>query len=379
MENIFDKLNNIFPIICPISQHVTLLILISVWLWQWQLYLLGKYFEVGKIVSIKSPFDTYQYLSTPKLVNKTRLLALKMTKVILPWHIITSLLLKKILEDNLGTPPLIIFLINISPLCQLVVIFVLLFHESYILKTCLKRIFKFGGIEPKPLRINYILISDTFTSFSKPLIDFSLYLSRFLFDPFDSNCILTRNQTMITMNLDLLIGATPILIRILQCIKEWRSSTNSRSSKVAIFNTLKYFSYFPIIMCTVIARIYDNNIVGDKIYWFMLFNGMYTFWWDITMDWKLCFLNFTSRGMKQNTILRTEKLFKPWHYYMAILADFILRFIWLWELLSGVSILTGEINLFLQQCLELFRRWIWIFFKLEAEYIFSTLNEKNEK
>lgn len=358
-----------FLLLFPIPQRVILLVLVGLWLWQWQLVLLSKKIDITRIILTMDPYDIHPQPSKAKLVQSTKSCVTTITKIILPWHILTVFLLSQATQDKYGTSVWLVGLINISPLLQLITIGALLFSSSTMLQRCFKNIICLGNIEPKPLRTNYILISDTLTSYGKPMIDYGLYLCQLLTNPVGTDCIIRKDPLGISLNLDLMIGITPATIRLIQCLREYKRSTSSADARAALFNALKYSCQFPILVYTVVTRAYPGETPSANIYWLLLLNSMYTFWWDLTMDWKFGFFNFTNSGMKLNEVSRAQRHFSIKTCYCAIFVDFILRFAWLWELVSGVSVFKGEMNVFWLQFLEIVRRWIWIFFKVEAEYL----------
>lgn len=69
-------------------------------------------------------------------------------------------------------------------------------------------------------------------------------------------------------------------------------------------------------------------------------------------------------GLRKHTVFRTSQL-----YYGAILVDLMLRCTWSLKLsphLDHFNDLEGGI--FIMEFLEVFRRWIWIFFRVETEW-----------
>ncbi|SCU88754.1 LAMI_0D11210g1_1 [Lachancea mirantina] len=379
MDNKHLQKANEFAIDFPIPQRVVALFLAGLWLWLWLLHVLSKTFNIdlAKLILTHDPYDIHPQTSSSKLVDSTRKCVFRITKIILPWYVITVLLLHKTLENPLETPAWLVCLINISPLCQLIATFAVLLSWSPMLCRCFKHILKFGDIESRPLRNNYILISDTMTSFAKPMIDFGIYLSNLLTNPDDVACMITRNVSPPLLNFDLLIGVTPATIRLLQSLREWRRSTSSHEARCSIFNALKYACNLPILVCTVVAR--ASGGTSTNIYWFMLANSLYGFWWDLTMDWNLGVFNFSSNGMRRNEILRSQRTYPRFFYFTAAVIDLGLRLIWLWELFAGGSVFVGELNFLFQHCAEIFRRWLWIFMKLDAEACKSMGPEKAQE
>lgn len=57
-------------------------------------------------------------------------------------------------------------------------------------------------------------------------------------------------------------------------------------------------------------------------------------------------------------------------YYIAVLLNFVLRFTWSLKLSSHLhSVAELESGVFLMEALELIRRWMWVFFRVEWEIV----------
>jgi len=86
------------------------------------------------------------------------------------------------------------------------------------------------------------------------------------------------------------------------------------------------------------------------------------------MDWGFLESN------DENTLLREEIVYSyPIYYYLAILQDVFLRFAWSIEFYLKSYVLTSpihkEIISTVFKSLEVFRRFIWNFFRLENEHL----------
>lgn len=357
-----------FLIFFPVPQRAIFLLIAGLWLWSWQLSILSKRgIDVSKLIITNDPYAIRPRTSSMSLIASIRGSNAKITKILIPWQIATSFLLQMVVNNPYGVPAWLVCLVNISPLCQLVTVATILLSSSPMLARCVKNILRFGNIEPKPLRLNYILLSDTLTSYNKPMIDFGLYLCHLLIDPVNYNCIVSKSSLGIALNLDIMIGIAPAVIRFVQCLREWNRSSSKAQAYSSIFNALKYASNLPILVCTVLARANVEKSPSNNIFWFMFFHSAYSFWWDLTMDWDLGFLNFSQSGMTRNEVLRKRRYFSPFAYYICAGFDFTVRFFWLWELFAGRTVFEGEINFFFLEILEILRRWVWIFIRVEAE------------
>jgi EXS family len=135
-------------------------------------------------------------------------------------------------------------------------------------------------------------------------------------------------------------------------------------------------------------------------------NSVYSFWWDVVNDWGLTLLKPSSmssskrrRSMHvggshsrtgsqspkptspaidldpdfgtQYTGLRSQLLFQdPLIYYVAIFINFVLRFTWSLKLSSHLHHVADlEVGVFMIEALEVLRRWIWVFIRVEWEML----------
>ncbi|PWN51523.1 EXS-domain-containing protein, partial [Violaceomyces palustris] len=63
---------------------------------------------------------------------------------------------------------------------------------------------------------------------------------------------------------------------------------------------------------------------------------------------------------------------QPWVYKLAIALDLVLRFMWSLKLSSHLhQMVELESGVFVLEALEIFRRWCWVFLRVEWEFIRS--------
>lgn len=353
-----------FLLVLPIPQRVVLLVVLGVWLYFWFLKIASKYLSVNKVLVIDE-VDLPHNLNMRQVEKRVLNLAKSVTKIILPLQLLWVIFVRYAVKEEIKSK-LILFVLNAIPLLEMVFILMTILRSSPMLQRCLKKILWFADVEPRPYRNNYIIISDTLTSYSRPLVDFTMYLIFLASEPANINCHFEHPANAVGINIDLLVGVFPAVIRLLQCLRE-HMRQDSEKDNTQLYNAFKYFGNIPIMCLTVYARFYDIKTT-NWIYMVMFWNSLYTFWWDLTMDWKLDVFNFTKDSSLH--ILRKNLSFQsPAVYYLAIAIDFSLRFIWYWQYITGKSIFYGELNTFCIQALEIIRRWAWIFFKVDAEYV----------
>lgn len=318
------------------AERISLLVLLSTCAWCWIVEKFASYrIDVPSVVQTRLPHELRAPLTHLQLQRASRSFTWSLWIRIFPLLVLTIILHH--IAENSGW---LLVLDQAIPLLAFAWIVRFILKNCSLISYCASRIVL---IEPKPkqLRNVYILLSDSLTSFSKPLVDYSLYVTAFLFDT--------------ESHVDLAVAMVPISIRMIQCIREFIITRD----KQHLFNTIKYSTNVPILVCVWYSRVQPDKFQYNTQLWFMLINASYTFFWDLFMDWKLePMLRLRSKIDR----LAFPRIF----YYIGIIIDFIVKYWWVWTLHRGSSALFFPSEI---QYLEIFRRAVWVFFKVEAEYM----------
>ncbi|KAG0260556.1 hypothetical protein BG011_001829 [Mortierella polycephala] len=161
------------------------------------------------------------------------------------------------------------------------------------------------------------------------------------------------------------LTALPPWFRLLQCLRRYRDTLewfphlfNAAKYSCSLLNVFVYFSY----------RFYGG--IGLKLAWIMVstITSLYTFSWDVYMDWGLFRFGKHGGGANGNPFLRAELVYsQKWVYYMAIMCDLLARFSWVMRLVpTNINTMILAFSLAL---VEVLRRWMWNFFRLENEHL----------
>ncbi|KAE8348641.1 EXS family-domain-containing protein [Aspergillus coremiiformis] len=246
----------------------------------------------------------------------------------------------------------------------------------------LRRISIGGLAETQDGKFGDILLADALTSYAKVLADLVVTFCMFFTSDVSSTSKPDRKcgKDWVVP----LIIATPSIIRLRQCLIEYvrvrRASLKweNKGGGQNLANALKYATAFPVIYLASKLRNYNplemygySEMSLSRLLCLCTFlNSTYSFYWDVTKDWDLTLLTSSRRSAHYPFGLRRQRHFSDRQYYLAILMDLILRFSWLSRFMPGLAWLgETEVGLWLLMFLEVARRWMWIFLRVETESV----------
>ncbi|KAM7378744.1 hypothetical protein PAMP_004343 [Pampus punctatissimus] len=167
------------------------------------------------------------------------------------------------------------------------------------------------------------------------------------------------------------IKCLPAWFRFVQCLRRYRDTKRAFPHLV---NAGKYSTSFFVVTFAALYSTYKDEPEADAQIFFYLYisclvvSSCYTLIWDLKMDWGLF-----DRNAGENTFLREEIVYPhKAYYYSAIVEDVLLRFSWtLTVSLTTVYSFHGmsDILATVLAPLEVFRRFVWNFFRLENEHL----------
>ena len=169
------------------------------------------------------------------------------------------------------------------------------------------------------------------------------------------------------------IGCLPAWFRFAQCIRRWYDDPR-RGCFPHLLNAGKYSTTFFVVTFATLSKQnsmwYPSSLENPFfILWIfsMIVSSIYTYVWDIKVDWGL----FDSGASDDYKCLREEFVYSsPYYYYIAIIQDFVLRFGWTLSVsLTEVGIANADLMMSILAPLEIFRRFVWNFFRLENEHL----------
>lgn len=167
-----------------------------------------------------------------------------------------------------------------------------------------------------------------------------------------------------------LVSCLPAWFRFAQCVRRWKD--DRRGPFPHLVNAGKYSTTFFVVIFASLNQWSSRNREYQSplsnpffICWIfsLCFSSVYTYIWDVKMDWGL--LDTEHKGLREEIVYST-----PTIYYVAIFQDFILRFAWTLSVsLTEVGLIQEELMQCILAPIEVFRRFIWNFFRLENEHL----------
>ncbi|XP_029182155.2 xenotropic and polytropic retrovirus receptor 1 homolog [Acropora millepora] len=162
-----------------------------------------------------------------------------------------------------------------------------------------------------------------------------------------------------------LVACLPAWCRFVQCLRRFK---DTRQVFPHLVNAGKYSTSFFVVAFSTLAK--SNSVQHDSFFkaWIVsaIVSTCYTFTWDIKMDWGLL-----DKKAGENRFLREEIVYSSKaRYYFAMLQDLILRLTWTLTVSVGeLEIFHSEILKLILSIFEVYRRFIWNFFRLENEHL----------
>ncbi|XP_017980093.1 PREDICTED: phosphate transporter PHO1 homolog 3 isoform X1 [Theobroma cacao] len=156
------------------------------------------------------------------------------------------------------------------------------------------------------------------------------------------------------------VAVVPYLSRLLQCLRRLHEEKDPMQG----YNGLKYLLTI-VAVCTRTAYGLDKGIGWKMLAWICsAMAAIYGYYWDLVVDWGLLQRHSRNRWLR-------DKLLIPYKgvYFGAMVLNFMLRFAWLQTVLNFKVSLHRKTLIAIVASLEIIRRGIWNFFRLENEHL----------
>lgn len=158
-----------------------------------------------------------------------------------------------------------------------------------------------------------------------------------------------------------IVAALPYLCRLLQCLRRLYDERDPMQG----LNGLKYFSTI-VAVCMRTAYSISGATHWNILAWIAsVIAAIAGTYWDLVIDWGLLQKNSKNRWLRDKLLVPHKTV-----YFAAMVLNVLLRFVWLQTVLKfSVSFLHIQTLTAIVAVLEIIRRGIWNFFRLENEHL----------
>ncbi|KAI1872877.1 uncharacterized protein JN550_003751 [Neoarthrinium moseri] len=364
-----------FSLTFPLPYRVGFIVVLAVWLWGVNLqYLARLKIDVPSLIRYPARNSIHQpphHLSTYRLA--TLLSAIYAFSLLVFWLFT---------HRN----PALVLAWDWLPLTYLLVLMAVFLAPLQDLSSAGRRRFlstlrrvSVGGIaEAKDGKFGDILLADVLTSYAKVFGD--LYVALCMFFRTDGSATARPDRSCGGTVIVPLIMAIPSMIRLRQCLIEYGRVRRGRMDEKTgwggqhLANALKYSTAFPVIVFSALQRSRGPSPALYRM-WVAacVVNSAYSFYWDVAKDWDLTlFAGARERAAPDHAFGLRRRLYvgPPGLYYGVVGLDLLLRCTWSLKLSPHLDHFADfESSIFVIEFLEVFRRWAWIFFRVETEWI----------
>ncbi|KAF7586723.1 hypothetical protein BBP40_008402 [Aspergillus hancockii] len=157
----------------------------------------------------------------------------------------------------------------------------------------------------------------------------------------------------------------PSIWRALQCLRRY---ADTRNVFPHLLNFGKYI--FGVLYYATLSMYRIDRVTRFQAPFitFALLNAVYCSVWDLAMDWSL------GNPYAKHPLLREVLAFrKAWLYYVAMVADVVVRFNWIFYAIFAHDIQHSAVLSFVVAFSEICRRGMWTIFRVENEHCTNVL------
>ncbi|XP_010527936.1 PREDICTED: phosphate transporter PHO1 homolog 3 [Tarenaya hassleriana] len=159
-----------------------------------------------------------------------------------------------------------------------------------------------------------------------------------------------------------IIAVIPYVARLLQCLRRLFEEKNPEQG----YNGLKYFLTIVAVCLRTAYSIQKGNVAWRVLAGiFSAAAAIFCTYWDFVHDWGLLNRTSKNRWLRDKLLVPHKKV-----YFIAMILNVLLRFAWLQTVLDfNFSFMHRQTMVAVVASLEIIRRGIWNFFRLENEHL----------
>ncbi|KAL1538729.1 phosphate transporter PHO1 9-like isoform X1 [Salvia divinorum] len=162
----------------------------------------------------------------------------------------------------------------------------------------------------------------------------------------------------------IVVAIIPFWSRLIQCLRHLIEEKDKSQA-------LNGFKYFSTIVALVMRTMYSQKQKDPSaMFWKIMaastsgFTTIFNTYWDVVIDWGLLQRNSRNPWLRDKLLISNKAV-----YFVAIVLNILLRLVWMQLVLDfQISFLHPKGMVALIACLEILRRGMWNFFRVENEH-----------
>nr|GMD44375.1 phosphate transporter PHO1 homolog 3-like isoform X1 [Ipomoea batatas] len=203
-------------------------------------------------------------------------------------------------------------------------------------------------------------LADQFTSQVQAIRSLEFYICYYGWGDFRKRLNNCQNSEIYQI-FYIVVAVIPFWVRLLQCLRRFLEEKDDSQG----VNALKQFT---TVAALVLRTLYALKKGAAMRILAAVFSGITTIantYWDIVIDWGLLQRNSKNPWLRDKLLVPNKAV-----YFAAIVGNIILRLAWM-QLVLGFNLpfLHRKAMVAIVACLEIIRRGIWNFFRLENEHL----------
>ncbi|CAL5399447.1 unnamed protein product [Camellia sinensis] len=158
-----------------------------------------------------------------------------------------------------------------------------------------------------------------------------------------------------------IVATIPFVSRLLQCLRRFYEEKDGMQG----LNGLKYFITI-VALCMRTAYSLNKGLSWNILAWIAsAIATVFSTYWDLVFDWGLLQKKSKNRWLRDKLLVPQKSV-----YFAAMVLNVLLRFVWLQTVLDyQLSFLHKQTLAAIVPVLEIIRRGIWNFFRMENEHL----------
>ncbi|GLU00070.1 hypothetical protein SLE2022_174640 [Rubroshorea leprosula] len=211
------------------------------------------------------------------------------------------------------------------------------------------------------VRLPDFFLADQFTSQVQAFRSLEFYICYYGWGDFKHR-LNTCKSSDVFKAFNIIVALIPYWSRFLQCLRRLYEEKDPLQG----YNGLKYLVTILAVCFRTVGYTLNKGLTWKVLAWiFSVIAAVVGTYWDLIYDWGLLQLHSKNKWLRDKLLLPQKKI-----YFIAMALNVLLRFAWLQTVLGFTLFsLHTQTMITLVACLEIIRRGIWNFFRLENEHL----------